>query len=213
MTSGARRLGRLSSILLILGGALWVCWAIFHATEPGGCVGSDCNLPGHTMRQTGRLDAALVIPAVLALAAGLIGLLLRVREVGRFGRRGRSGIVLSASAFAVLVVSVATVNTFVHGNFPMPLIVVPAMLALICGFILLGLEIIRSGMLPRWSAVVLIVSTLLLLAANEQTVLILLAIPFGLSWIAIGSLLQFASRNHHATGLETSDRREARPAG
>ena len=48
---------------------------------------------------------------------------------------------------------------------------------------------LKAGVLPRVVAVVLIATALLLPFANEQTSRILLAIPFGLAWVAAGIAL------------------------
>ena len=41
-------------------------------------------------------------------------------------------------------------------------------------------------MLPRWLGIFLLVSSVLLLAANEQTITVLLLIPFGLAVATVG---------------------------
>lgn len=63
---------------------------------------------------------------------------------------------------------------------------IPGILAVIAGFVLVALFILRSGVLPRWLGLFLLVSSVLLLAANEQTVTVLLAIPFGLAVATVG---------------------------
>ena len=81
-------------------------------------------------------------------------------------------------------------SIFYNGDFwAMPYFVVPAALALVAGFVLLGVAILRLGVLPRWSAALLIAGALALLGMNEQTTQVLLAIPFGVAWAAIGAVL------------------------
>jgi len=71
----------------------------------------------------------------------------------------------------------------------MPALVVPgvALTALACG--LTAWLVLRSSLLPRWLAGVLMLSALAMLAANEQTDSILFAAPFGLAWAVAGLVL------------------------
>jgi hypothetical protein len=46
--------------------------------------------------------------------------------------------------------------------------------------------ILRSGVFPRWLGIFFVVSTVALLAANEQTPTVLLAIPYGLAMVVAG---------------------------
>ena len=79
---------------------------------------------------------------------------------------------------------------FFGGDFPlMPHFVIPGLLALVVGFVLVGIAILRAGVLPRWVAVLIIVGALAMLAANEQTARVLLMIPFGVAWVAVGYVL------------------------
>ncbi|MDQ3910704.1 MAG: hypothetical protein M3305_02750 [Actinomycetota bacterium] len=55
------------------------------------------------------------------------------------------------------------------------------MLALIVGFVLLGVAV-----LPRWTAVLLIVGSLAMLGFNDQNWQALMALPNGLAWIGVG---------------------------
>lgn len=57
---------------------------------------------------------------------------------------------------------------------------------MITGWALIGVFIFRSGVLPRWLGIVLAASSVVLLAANEQTAAVLLVIPFGLAVAATG---------------------------
>lgn len=64
-----------------------------------------------------------------------------------------------------------------------------AVLALILGFVLLGIAILVAGVLPRWAALLLIVGALAMLGFNEQTALALMAVPLGVAWVAVGYVL------------------------
>ncbi len=71
----------------------------------------------------------------------------------------------------------------------MPYFVIPGVLALVVGFVLLGIAVLRARVVPRWAAVLLIVGTLAMLGFNDQNALALMAIPFGIAWIAVGYVL------------------------
>ncbi len=184
------RIVQWSGPLLMLGGALWVAWAIVHALQPVGCVGDECDLPGRSMREGSPLGSALLIAAVLVLAMGVFGLLSHVRSVGRFGRIGKVGLIASTAGVATVVIASLVQGIFYNGDFwAMPYFVIPAGLALVVGFVLVGAAILRSGVLPRWVAALLIIGTLAMLGMNEQDTRVLMAIPFGVSWAVIGYVL------------------------
>ena len=76
------------------------------------------------------------------------------------------------------------------GDFPaMPLVVVPGLLAVICGAVLLGIAVLRARVLPRWVGALLIAGALALLVFNEQNERVFLGIPFGAAWVAVGYAL------------------------
>ncbi len=197
MASG--RIIQWSGPLLMLGGALWVAWAIVHALQPMGCVADACALPGRSMREGSPLGSALQIAAVLALAVGVWGLVRRARALGSFDRLGSVGLVASASGVVIVVIAGLVQAIFYNGDFwAMPYFVIPAALALVVGFVLLGVAILRSGVLPRWAAALLIIGTLTMLGMNEQNTQVLLAIPFGVAWAVIGYVLWSGSGERQA---------------
>jgi hypothetical protein len=71
----------------------------------------------------------------------------------------------------------------------MPYFVIPGVLALVVGFVLLGIAVLRARVVPRWAAVLLIVGTLAMLGFNDQNALALMAIPNGIGWMAVGYVL------------------------
>jgi hypothetical protein len=82
-----------------------------------------------------------------------------------------------------------------------------------------GWTVLRSGILPTWLGVALLVSALLLPAANEQTSAVLLAIPFGLAWATTGLILLLGQLSRNpvprkrggAAGLDPDSRVLATP--
>lgn len=196
------RIVQWSGLLLMLGGALWVAWVIVHAFQPLGCVADECDLPGRSMREGSPLGSALTIAAVLALAVGVFGLVRHARALGRFGRIGSVGLIASGTGVVTVIVASLVQSLFFNNDFwAMPYFVIPAALALVTGCVLLGVAILRSGLLPRWAAALLIIGTLALLGMNEQNGQILLAIPFGLAWIAVGYVLWKGDQS--ASGRDT----------
>ena len=172
----------------MLGGALWVIGTLIHASKPRGCVAEECAF--RPMRESGALDGILMLLSLMLFAAGVVGLVVLARRSGRFGKTGSAGVVVGAVGAALLVISGLIQAIFFGGDFPlMPYFVVPGLLALVVGFLLVGITILRSGVLPRWVAVLVIVGALAMLVANEQTARVLLMIPFGVAWVAVGYVL------------------------
>ncbi len=172
----------------MLGGALWVIGTVIHASKPRGCIAEECAF--RPMRESGALDGILTLLSVVLLAVGAVGLVTLARSAGRFGKAGKMGAFIGAGGAALLVIVSLMQAIFFGGDFVlMPYFVIPGLLALIVGFLLLGIAILRAGVLPRWVAVLIIVGALAMLGANEQTVRVLLMIPFGVAWVAAGYVL------------------------
>jgi hypothetical protein len=67
-----------------------------------------------------------------------------------------------------------------------PAFIIPGLLAVIAGFLLLGVAVLRAGALPRWAGVLLIVGTLAMLGFNDLNWRALMAVPFEVAWVAVG---------------------------
>lgn len=142
------------------------------------------------MRESGAFDGILMLLSLLLFAAGVAGLVILVQSAGRFGMTGKIGVVIGAAGVALLVIASLIQSVFFGGDFLlMPYFVIPGLLALIVGLVLLGVAILRSGVLPRWAAALLIIGALAMLASNEQTARVLLTTPLGVAWIAVGYML------------------------
>ena len=185
MSSSLIRWGGLAAMV---GGALWVIGTLIHASKPRGCIVQECAF--RPMRETGVLDGILMLVSFLLFVAGAAGLVILAWSAGRFGRMGNTGAAIGAVGAALLVVASLVQAFFFRGDFPlMPYFVIPGVLALIAGVLLLGVAVLRAGVLPRWVAVLIIVGALLMIGTNEQTARVLLTIPFGVSWVAVGYAL------------------------
>jgi hypothetical protein len=178
---------RWSGLAAMLGGALFVVSAVVIASMPRGCIGDECAL--RPMRETGLAGASLML-ALLLVVVGAAGLVIRARDAGRFGRLGKTGIILGAVGAALPVIGSLIQGVLFDGDYPlMPYFVIPGVLALVVGFVLLGVAVLQARVLPRWTTVLLIAGTLAMLGFNDQNALALMAIPFGISWIAVGYAL------------------------
>jgi hypothetical protein len=179
---------RWSGAAAVAGGALWSLAAVLHSLKPRGCIADECQT--RSMRESGAVDGILTLSSMLLILAGAAGLVLLVRRAGRFGRAGRTGVVLAAAGFAVLLAASVVQALAFGGDFPlMPYFVIPGLLAAVTGFLLVGVTVLRAGVLPRWAAALLIAGAALMLVANEQTILVLLLIPFGVAWMVVGYLM------------------------
>jgi hypothetical protein len=179
---------RWSGLASVVGGALWVVGTLIHASKPRGCIAEECAF--RPMRESGALDGILMLLSVLLLAVGAVELVTLVRRHGRFGRAGKAGVLIGAAGATLLVIATLAQAIFFGGDFAlMPYFVVPGLLALVVGFVLVGIAVLRAGVLPRWVAVLIIVGALSMLGANEQTARVLLTIPFGLAWVGLGYAL------------------------
>ena len=113
-------------------------------------------------------------------------MVIRARHAGRFGGLGITSVVVGAVA-AVLFFIGTVLNT--QGSSLVPLFIIPGLLALIVGFVLLSVAVLRARALPRWAAILLMVGSLAKLGFNDQNWQALMAVPNGLAWMAVGCVL------------------------
>jgi hypothetical protein len=181
-------LSRWSGLAAMLGGALWIIGAVIHASKPRGCIAEECAF--RPMRESGALDGILMLLSLLLFAVAVTGLVILARSAGRFGKTGKTGVVIAAAGVALLVIVSLIQSIFFGGDFPLwPAFVIPSLLAMVAGLVLLGVAILRSRVLPRWTAALLIIGALAMLGVNEQTSRVLLTIPLGVAWVAAGYVL------------------------
>jgi hypothetical protein len=159
-------LGRLSAAAAIIGGALWIVYAVLAAGKPPGCAGDECLLQSH--RDLGGLEA-LVIAGGLLLLFAVAQLAARVRGV--------SAAAVAAGVAAILA-GIATGNWYVF---------VAGVAACVVGSAVLGIALIRAGAAPAWVGALLVAGSLALFAANDQDDRVLFVIPFALAWMVAGA--------------------------
>jgi len=185
---------RWAGIAAMLGGVLLIVSVVAVAFRPEGCIGSECDLPGKSHREWSAL-APFFIAALSLIATGMVGLVTRAWTSDRFGRLGRIGQDSSLVGVALLGMGGAIQEIYFGGDFPlMPGFVIPGVLALVVGFLLLGIAILRASVLPRWAAWLLITGALAMLGFNDQNGLVLMAAPLGIAWVAAGYAL-YATQN------------------
>lgn len=198
-TRGGRRL-RWAGAAGMLGGALWVVATLIHAAKPRGCVGEECAI--RPMRQSSAVDGVLMLTSLILMAVAIWGVVGLARRSGRFGRAGRIGTALAAAGVAVLVLSAVVQGVLYRGDFPlMPYFVIPGVGLLVAGVATLGIAVLRSRVLPRWAAGLLVVGAVSLLFFNEQTDAVLLAVPLGVAVAGVGFVLWSSTPTTH-TGVD-----------
>lgn len=169
----------------MLGGALCVLASFLHGLQPVGCIGAECDV--RPMRTGTEIVGAAGTVATLLILVGIAGLAMLARRSGGSTRLANAGLICASAGFIWLFAGILIQALSSDGNFSgMPYFVIPGLLAVMVGFLLIGIFILRSGILPRWVGMFLIVATVALVAANEQTAAVLLAIPFGLAMVAAG---------------------------
>lgn len=181
----------------MLGGALWVVGAFLHSLEPTGCIGLECDT--RAMRNTTGIVALAGFAASVLLMVGVVGLMLLAWRSGHYTKLATTGMILVAIGLVTMLTAGLIQALFFSGDFPgMPYIVIPALLGLVVGLLLIGIFILRSGVLPRWLGIFFIVASGALVAGNEQTAAVLLFIPVGLAMMAAGYLM-WAQRTQYTT--------------
>src|SRR5215208_1125580 len=136
------------------------------------------------MRDTSDV-APLLLLALLLSAMGLAGMVIRARNTGRLDRWGQIGVALCAAAVALLVLGMGlnAISEVFWALVPL------GGLALVIGLALVGIAALRMEALPRWAAVLLVIGSLGMLGFNDQNAQVLMAIPFGIGWLAVGYAL------------------------
>jgi hypothetical protein len=184
------RFVRWSGAAAMVGGLLWSLFAVLASLRPVGCIAETCAQ--RPMRDTTDL-APLMIAAALFLLVGFIGLVVHVRRTGRLAWLMKLGMLVALAGAGVLAVALFVQAVFFAGDFPaMPTLVIPGGVALALGVLTVGFAVLR--LMPRWVGILLVAGATALIAANDQDARVLLYIPFGLSWTAVGWMLRTETR-------------------
>lgn len=179
---------RWSGAAAVTGGIVWIVATALHGSKPRGCIADECLTA--SMRRGDPAVGILVLSAVVLILIGAVGLLAIVRRSGRGWRLARVGAGLAGAGTVVIVVAAAIQAWLFAGDLPhMPTFVIPGILSIVVGVIVWGTAVLRSGVLPRWVASLLVLGAVTMLAFNEQTSAVFFAIPMAVAWIATGYVL------------------------
>jgi hypothetical protein len=169
----------------LLGGALWCTAVVVHAGRPRGCVATECAT--RPMRDSGVSEGVLAIFSAVLIVTALVGLVRRARRTRSLDRAGEAGVRLGVAGLGLLVAAGLTQAVLFDGSFgAMPYLVLPGMAAVAAGFLLAGIALVRAREVPGWCGVLLVLGSVAALGANEQTAAVLLLLPVGVAWMAVG---------------------------
>ncbi|MCQ6271163.1 hypothetical protein M8J71_11785 [Pseudarthrobacter sp. R1] len=171
-----------------VGGLCLMAYGIVQAMQPPGCIAEECV--GRTYRSAGALEGLLFVAGLLLV----IGATLGVRAVHPAGARVvRVAALVAASAMFFGFVLMGSALYFAG----LALTVVGVL-----AYAVLGIGLVVARTLPAWAGVMLTVSALLVLGANDQNERVLFVLPFGLAWLVLGALLWIsaAPRNESRRG-------------
>lgn len=181
------RVERWCGVAAALAGAAWVAACLAQNALPEGCIGDACAT--HPMRGDSPLVNVLLGSALMLLAVAGVGLLLLSGPAARRTLLARAAAGSSAAGMLLLVAAgvASSVDNTWNG---MPALVVPGIVLLALGLVLVGVLVLRSGVLPWWTAALLVVTTAVLPFGNfETTPRTWMFVPFGLAWLVAGVLL------------------------
>jgi hypothetical protein len=176
----------------VFGGAVWILHALWLSARPEGCVGAGCWFPGASNRPSEDLAWVFLLSVVALAVAGS-----RLAGGPSASGRGsfRAGTALLWIGAVLLAVGIA-VNAALPGDSPLWWLhdtdslgrFVP-----VAGTLLMGVGGLRAGGPLRWSGTALIVAALVSLPFNAQDDRVLLSVPLGVVWLALG--ISWAMRN------------------
>ena len=179
--------------LAVFGGATWTLHALWLSARPEGCVGADCRFPGASNRPSEDL-AWLLLLSVVALAVAVSRLAGGPSASARGAFRAGTALLWVG---AVLLAAGIAVNATLPGDSPLWWLhdtdslgrLVP-----VAGALLTGVGGLRAAGPWRWSGSALIVSALVSLPFNAQDDRVLLSVPLGVAWLALG--ISWAARKN-----------------
>jgi hypothetical protein len=171
------------------GAGVALCVASYiESTLPAGCVGDQCDYRPQRPDSVSADTFYVLALAMLVLAAvGLGAIVLRRRGLGRTGAIAITLIVVGA---VVAVVANVVQSVYFDGDLPvMPAIFLPAIAAMVVGFVVLVVVVVRARIVPVWAGVLVAVTLLLVPFGNQENSTVLLDIPLGLALIVAGVLV------------------------
>lgn len=182
----------LGSLALVFGGVAWVAFGVVLAGERyGDTAGVRLLRPAEALSSTHRGGAEAAPYLTAAVVLTLVGIaLLYGRAAWLAGSWGKASVVMLAlGAFLALPLLVPSV----------PLL--PGWLFYFLGMLALATTSLRTGVIPRSAAWMLIAAAILLFFFNTEDDRALLAITPGFAWVTIGArnLMNAARRSSDPT--------------
>lgn len=177
-----------TAVCALAGGVAWAGAAVVHSLQPAGCVEGSCGATAATRGSTPLTEVLLLLAAAL-LVAGLGGLWRLAHRRRAADRVDRVAALLVGVGAALLLAGVVTSATVGGGRPGTSVLVVPGLLAVMAGLAVVAAIVWRARVLPAALSVSLLFAALLLRLADDQTSAILLAVPFGVVWAAVGLVL------------------------
>jgi hypothetical protein len=185
----------LSGVSAVLGGSLWTLHTILLAVRPAGCVGQAC-FEGVGRHRESEDAAWVLLVSVLLLAVSM---------AAAPRRAGRRDALLTASLLLLALGAVLlALGLLVNGAFPSgsPLWWLHDSDALgrlvpVLGTLVAGIAMLRSGA-PRWEPSLFIAAAVASLAVNVQDERVLLGLPVGVAWAALGAHVLLSTRRSDA---------------
>ena len=172
---------RLSGWSCVVGGTALIAQTLLHASLPEGCVGSGC---ARDLRGTAAGEGPLAIISAVLLTTATVSLVVLARRRRPLGEVGVAAIVTAAGALGLR--AAAALMAAVDDDFSgMPLLVLPGLVLVTTG-ILVAVLVLLARLIPTWLAVGMVASASLLLLENEQTALVLFAVPFSTMCVVLG---------------------------
>ena len=157
---------------------------VVHAQQPTGCIGDECLV--RPQREASTTTSWLMVLAAVAMLAFLLLLLALLARSGELGWTGFAGV--GACGLGIAALASMALPRFRE------LRPYPGLVAVAVGLGLVGWTVLRSRVVPTWAGIALLVGVLLLVGVNEQNARVLLALPFGMVWLATGVALVQRSR-------------------
>ncbi|MGX1159884.1 hypothetical protein FBY31_1755 [Arthrobacter sp. SLBN-100] len=171
----------------IAGGLCLTASAIMQAMQPPGCIAEECV--GRTYRSAGPFEALLFLAGIVLIVAATLAFLAAQPAAPRTVR------IAAVAAAAGMFIGFALMGSVLY------LAGLALVVVAIAAYVVLGISVASSRVLPVWAGVLLAASALLLLGANDQNERILFVVPFALTWIVLGALLwTSAPRSQGRTG-------------
>ncbi len=186
----------LSGISAVLGGSLWLVHTILLAVRPLGCVGEACFQGGRHHRDSEDIAWVLLV-SVLLLAVSAGSAPSRDRRVRPFLTASFVLLSLGAALLALgLVVNRGSSDGsplwWLHDSDTLGRIVP------VLGTLTAGIGMLRDGT-PRWLPTLFILAAAASFGVNIQDERVLLGLPAGLAWAALGVHVLLTRRRRPAT--------------